>query len=187
MIRTQRYPTIYNNPSPAPAFYPAPPPYPAPTSCCFAPPFAAFTNKHHSTHSACKRGTENGPKRRKGLRVYSKSALHGPPSVNAASPGRAWACRTGGRRGVPRHTARGKRHRPGRARANSARHATRTEAQAQAYSAQPRVTVRGQDSAGSVCPEDETLPSTSGRSAPSECRKGSRRKSRRNWEGCPCR
>ena len=166
MIRTQRYPTIYNNPNPAPAFYPAPPPYPAPTSCCFSPPFAAFTNKRHSTHSACKRGTKIGPKRRKPRRVYSKSALHCPPSVNAASPERAWACRTG----LRRHG-----------------HATQTEAQAQAYSAQQRVTVRGQDSAGSVCPEDETLPSTSGRSAPSECRKGSRRKSRRNWEGCPCR
>ena len=102
MIRTQRYPTIYNNPNPSSA----PPPYPAPASSRFAPPaiapppafrllplrlppLAAFTNKCHSMRSACKRGTKIGPKRRKPRRVYSKSARHSPPSVNAASLRRA--------------------------------------------------------------------------------------------------
>ena len=45
--------------------------------------------------SACKRGTKIGPKLRKPRRVYSKSARHGPPSVNAANLRRAWACSTG--------------------------------------------------------------------------------------------
>ena len=53
-----------------------------------ATPKTTFTTKRHSTQSTCKRGTEKGPKRPKGLRVYKESALHGPSSVNAASPGR---------------------------------------------------------------------------------------------------
>ena len=62
-----------------------------------SPPTTAFTKKHHPTQSTCKRGTENGPNRPKGLRVYNKSALHGPSSVNAASHGR-WR---GGERAQP--------------------------------------------------------------------------------------
>ena len=52
-----------------------------------SPPTTAFTKKHYSTQSTCKRGTENGPKRPKSLRVYKESPLRGPSSVNAASPG----------------------------------------------------------------------------------------------------
>ena len=61
-----------------------------------SPSTTAFTKKRHSTQSTCKRGTENGPKHPKGLRVYKESPPPGTSSVNAASDGRQMA--DGGRR-----------------------------------------------------------------------------------------
>ena len=48
----------------------------------------AFTKKHYSTQSTCKRGTKNAPLGPKPRHVYNILAPHGPTSVNAASPGR---------------------------------------------------------------------------------------------------